>query len=1853
MKRRSLATLGIAAGLAFLASHASATTPNSPDVLDGVANVDATDWDADELFLEDPVGDSAWGPFNDLQGFWVTWDDQGIYLAVQGALWDQPGGQVGANSVNLYLDVDYGQGTGISDMSEIDQNALDAVTRNLWRPLAIGSGFGADFGFTNWAGQFDLGFLDLADPAAPVNRVAEITLGRDLADHRGYELFLPWSVLFPTAANQVPPGTRMAVVVAQVGGGDSLSPESLPDGADDRLIEAPISFTVDADGDGFADRDWPPSGSISGTVTLSDPEDLTTVIDVVARLGGTEVGRASTPPGGGAYSLDRLPPGTYDVAIDSDFYISDPQSGVSVGENEAVTGIDFAAQKVNGGISFGLAFADGPEATVRTLDVVVEVRRVGEEDLALPARTFTPADPLQVDLRPLLDGAYEIQVTTQDPTAVVPTRTGYVPLEISTAVVDDSITALGPHSLAIARATRIAFFPAADPISQTSTLAALTTVSVPSFDFYSYLGLDAALVDSDGIEALHDEDAKGGITLTATSMVPSIPTEGTVTFWDPADTTAVAQPLDGAFGPGEARVRFLVTDDAQEVVLLRAQGNGLSPGVLEIGVLPVEPDRIALDAEAGEMVAGEAIGLSGNLLDVSGNPVALPDQEIHFRIHPDGAGTRPSTINTESDGGFGGEGRLDFVSETADDFVVRAWTEIAPGDTIFSDPIPLAVRPDVPDQLRVTGTLTLVEDPAKADVELRYDVVLTDRFGNASPRPGSVVDLAVAPAELVAQAPSTLTLDDETAAGSFTVRTAPGSFGVVEVSATLAGIPNPTTTTRQEILFGLAATDEAAPETDEDHNADPGLDLTAMFVVVDDGDLVVTLPFAATFGGTHLVLLIETGNDAEGAVEDYFGFPVAFAHDVLPDFVFTYKYSADDYADFRRPPQGGNPQQWEWYNIATGIWVGDFADGVNARAEEWVTRTETDVTFRVPLDVVAPGFQIGMDTLRLQVYAPQEDGDKRPALDSIPHDDTVDMIPPSGEWWQNLPPQVTLDEWAEVSPGNVPSFLSLTSTEWVPQEITQGESALLTARPDIDTGDPAAPASPRLQVFANLTRFGGDAFTAMVDDGTGGDATAGDGIYSLEWTAPLSTLPGDYRAVVQVTELVTGTRTTGDATLAVTGDPELEPIIAAEDPEGDDHGPNQEGVEFLYYQYPTSGVFFDGVFDLTGLEVFDAGERLLLRVSLADLTNPSEDGAADWNAIYPEEETCPPGSRVDLNLQNIVVLIDSEDGGATNLPQNRYADVAVQDAWDFAVVADGWWRGLVESNGSDIQGDWTLYKTGQDYFYCANSTENTVDMFVSKERLGLDGASVQEVVDRVSSWDFIVMISGHDGDSDDNNWGGVRWVNEGRAPEWQFGGGRQGEANRERDPNLLDILAVTGAGKTPGRSQEEMLDFLTPEAQRRFETGILDAVTLEAEELIDTAPPRITLPLAKDRAFPRSEAMQDGPVVIEPFIDDQTGVASATMKWRGLGEPRSAAREVPVGLLRCDLDNDGRSFIADIDPALVYDPAVTQVVDSVRPDGDTEEARYIVVSFEAEDVLGNRTNPATAREYLVQLPVAPLVGQVASFDLQDLPSEDTTLQVPLNEGSRIRMQSAALREVLGSDVTASIEISYAGVGTGQLDLTRHGGNESILGSGNRYLGTARRVTLSLRSGTSLTPIPRGAIPYELSIHYPGYAAEGVRPADVQIFEWVPRSERWIAVGGHGEPCGNTMTVNLDRSGLFAVFTKDSELDGDNLVTGLQLSPNPFSPNGDGLYDEVNISYVLNDQISQAVVEIFDLRGSRVRTLKFFGSEDASNRNLGLTWDGRDEEGNQVPMGIYICRVEVLGANINRWERATEAVAVVR
>lgn len=89
----------------------------------------------------------------------------------------------------------------------------------------------------------------------------------------------------------------------------------------------------------------------------------------------------------------------------------------------------------------------------------------------------------------------------------------------------------------------------------------------------------------------------------------------------------------------------------------------------------------------------------------------------------------------------------------------------------------------------------------------------------------------------------------------------------------------------------------------------------------------------------------------------------------------------------------------------------------------------------------------------------------------------------------------------------------------------------------------------------------------------------------------------------------------------------------------------------------------------------------------------------------------------------------------------------------------------------------------------------------------------------------------------------------------------------------------------------------------------------------------------------------------------------------------------------------------------------------------------------------------------------------------------------------------------------------------------------------------------------------------------------------------------------------------------------------NLLPFFQIAPRVFSPNGDGLNDSAEISYTLVQLTRPIAVEVavFDLSGRRVRIL--FADEEDSGAYT-RTWDGRDDSGALLPVGIYLVRVAV-------------------
>ena len=111
-----------------------------------------------------------------------------------------------------------------------------------------------------------------------------------------------------------------------------------------------------------------------------------------------------------------------------------------------------------------------------------------------------------------------------------------------------------------------------------------------------------------------------------------------------------------------------------------------------------------------------------------------------------------------------------------------------------------------------------------------------------------------------------------------------------------------------------------------------------------------------------------------------------------------------------------------------------------------------------------------------------------------------------------------------------------------------------------------------------------------------------------------------------------------------------------------------------------------------------------------------------------------------------------------------------------------------------------------------------------------------------------------------------------------------------------------------------------------------------------------------------------------------------------------------------------------------------------------------------------------------------------------------------------------------------------------------------------------------------------------------------------------------------------------------------ELELDNTILGdLAIAPNPFTPNGDSLNDQIRIQYSIFKLVQPVSVEaaMYDLAGRRVREL--FNGLQSSGFHA-VEWDGREGQGSLAAPGLYICRISVdsaTGAN----ERAVPVALV--
>ncbi len=102
----------------------------------------------------------------------------------------------------------------------------------------------------------------------------------------------------------------------------------------------------------------------------------------------------------------------------------------------------------------------------------------------------------------------------------------------------------------------------------------------------------------------------------------------------------------------------------------------------------------------------------------------------------------------------------------------------------------------------------------------------------------------------------------------------------------------------------------------------------------------------------------------------------------------------------------------------------------------------------------------------------------------------------------------------------------------------------------------------------------------------------------------------------------------------------------------------------------------------------------------------------------------------------------------------------------------------------------------------------------------------------------------------------------------------------------------------------------------------------------------------------------------------------------------------------------------------------------------------------------------------------------------------------------------------------------------------------------------------------------------------------------------------------------------DRNSL--AVTADISQQSDNLVSNFKIEPNPFTPNGDGINDEMTVTFDVQRLLTPRPVrlEVFDLNGRRLHLIE----RALSSGGYSQRWDGRDDGGYIVPPGLYILRI---------------------
>ena len=1516
---------------------------------------------------------------------------------------------------------------------------------------------------------------------------------------------------------------------------------------------------------------------------------------------GAQLDIGGFPYNGGDFEFFTAESGTYRLYAQTlpPVYVEvDTTLAVTAGQD--VTGLDFAlVLKTRVDMSIGF---DGPAAG--GLATLWDSRGVSRDTLHFDSA----GDGRTHYLEP---GTFRLDLEA----------TGYVPRSVPFTVTA-SDTSLGAVGLAAVRATHLEIVDE-NGVAK-SEVRTTAWDQARGFPFTSGKVMLAARDDA-GRDDIYDlGNQLSDFRLSTRKMDDLSPPRGSRVFYGSASQADIDSTVSFTAG----RASFWMSDTVVEVLRVYLAQPAKDPIAGRIVVAFENPQlkTVVLASTRDTMTASDVdtLRIEAQLYDSAGERARRPDVPVAFSFVAGQAGVgrfESTTVLTNGDGHATavltatGAGPL---RATATVVSQNAALEVRGGGLAGTlGYLPLTVTPGATAGWR----LSLAAGMSGLHIPVAVTALPIDAWGNDTREDGLVAAFAADPSARGSFVPATATTD--TFGRAITSFQPSGLAGLVTLEASGEGLA-PATASLQ-VRDVAVIPDAAWRDEPELHRTFDKTDLTALVAGNDLDALNLEIPFASDWGGLQLHVIFETGFDAAGAAGDPFEQPVSYIHPDKPDYALTMKYSAMDWGDFRR----WNATKWEWLNPADGT----YSDTGYSILAPWVRKMADRVLIRVPWNAFGGAVP---DSLRMELYLTQDDsGTKRAAFDSAPQDSTLNLAfdynNPGPNDWAAAANRTYLGKWGPtyVVKKDFPTPPALSGASASSATPLAGEPVAVSVQVT-DAGDGIG------DVLVDASALGGSDALRLYDDGLSGhgDETAADGHYGNILLVPLGNPGGEQGVVFRAWDAGNGLASADTLVLDVTAI--VDPIIQAVDPVGDDHGPNQAGSQRKYVTYPTNIVFVPGAFDLTGLTVYEtvasvggvSVPMVAFQVALGDLPNPADPGMADWNPLYGE-----------LNIQKIDILIDNGPGGATASLPARGAAFQRWDAWDYAIIMDGWYKALIPSFSQNTLDSWraNALRTDKDIMIVGDPAANTVTALVSKAALG------DPTPEALRSWDIAVCVSSHDFGGEEVL-GGIRWINEGRS-EWNFGGG----ANTDRDANLVDLLLAPGLGHAPGKTQEEILDYESADAQQRL-ADRLTPVAIEMSAFEDTGPPVIDTG-GKGSVVTRVEPLAGAPLALAFRVTDDDRVSSATFRYRSTNFAGTGwDQEVPMGYLGNDI------WVVDILPAFLETLAVSPV----------EGTRYLEFEIEADDpyALNEPTvSPVTTLEITPTEGCREVTSSLVGPDTKLLQVDGS--QVKLSEPLRTRLVArhaaqawtggAAAADTMGAHVAVAWDICAT-----PADIT----SDPTVPAGVP-LGVFRTIAVATTDTLGGRLAYDGELPgtMELSLHYPqDWVPAGVDEQHVALYQYNPASRRWLLVGGNVTSTGNNVKATVTRAGSYGLFVTDAVATTEGeILSGITISPNPFSPNGDGLYDETNISFFLSGEAT-VTVEIYNINGVRQAllsdTFPFAGTDlnDTTPRRVpGLVWDGRSSTGDFVPYGVYILRVIATynQAGGTRTIRSNHSVAVIR